>query len=86
MRYVGGVDEHGREIVVADPLAGELRLAVKHRGDPSAWVRALLGVRAVFGDDLPADERLVAKLIHWLDALVTDGAQRTVAAAVAAAD
>jgi mannitol-1-phosphate/altronate dehydrogenase len=49
-------------------------------------VRALLGVRAVFGDDLPADERLVAKLVRWLDALVTDGAQRTVAAAVAAAD
>jgi hypothetical protein len=48
-------------------------------------VRALLGVRAVFGDDLPVDERLVAKLIRWLDALVTDGAQRTVAAAVAAA-
>jgi fructuronate reductase len=87
MRYVGGVDEHAREIVVADPLAGEFqRLAAKHRGDPAAWARALLGVRTVFGDDLPADERLVAKLIRWLDALVTDGAQRTVAAAVAAAD
>jgi fructuronate reductase len=87
MRYVGGVDEHGREIVVADPLAGEFkRLAAKHRGDPAAWVRVLLGVRAVFGDDLPVDDRLVAKLIRWLDALVTDGAQRTVAAAVAAAD
>jgi fructuronate reductase len=87
MRYVGGVDEHAREIVVADPLAGEFkRLAAKHRGDPAAWVRALLGVRAVFGDDLPADERLVAELVRWLDALVTDGAQRTVAAAVAAAD
>jgi fructuronate reductase len=87
MRYVGGVDEHAREIVVADPLAGEFkRLAAKHRGDPAAWVRALLGVRAVFGDDLPGDARLVAKLIRGLDALVTDGAQRTVAAAVAAAD
>jgi fructuronate reductase len=87
MRYVGGVDEHAREIVVADPLAGEFkRLAANYRGDPAAWVRALLGVRAVFGDDLPADERLVAKLVRWLDALVTDGAQRTVAAAVAAAD
>jgi fructuronate reductase len=87
MRYVGGVDEHAREIVVADPLAGEFkRLAAKHRGDPAASVRALLGIRAVFGDDLPGDERLVAKLIRGLDALVTDGAQRTVAAAVAASD
>ncbi|HEY2864018.1 MAG TPA: mannitol dehydrogenase family protein [Casimicrobiaceae bacterium] len=85
MRYVGGIDEHGREIVVADPLAGEFkRLAAKHRGDSGTWVRALLGIRAVFGDDLPTDERLVAKLIRWLDALVADGAQRTVAAATAA--
>jgi fructuronate reductase len=87
MRYVGGVDEQGREIAVADPLAGEFkRLSAKHRGDPAAWVRALLGIQAVFGDDLPADDRLVAKLIRWLGALVADGAQRTVAAAVAAAD
>jgi len=84
MRYVGGVDEHGRDIAVADPLAGEFkRLAARHRGDPAAWVRALLGVRAVFGDDLPAEERLVAQLVRWLEALVADGAQRTVAAAVA---
>jgi fructuronate reductase len=84
MRYVGGIDEHGRKIAVADPLAGEFkRLAARHRGDPAAWVRVLLGIRAVFGEDLPADERLVANLIRWLDALVTDGAQRTVAAAVA---
>jgi fructuronate reductase len=84
MRYVGGVDEHGRDIAVADPLAGEFkRLAARHRGDPAAWVRALLGIRAIFGDDLPGNERLVAKLIGWLDALVAAGAQRTVAAAVA---
>jgi len=84
MRYVGGVDEQGRDIAVADPLAGEFkRLAARHRGDPAAWVRALLGVRAVFGDDLPAEERLVAQLVRWLEALVADGAQRTVAAAVA---
>ncbi|MEP6997840.1 MAG: mannitol dehydrogenase family protein [Betaproteobacteria bacterium] len=85
MRYVGGVDEHGHQIVVADPLASQLtRLAAAHRGDPATWARALLGVRAVFGEDLPADERLVAKLSAWLKALVADGAQRTVARAVAA--
>ena len=87
MRYVGGVDERGREIVVADPLASEFRsLAAKHHGDPEAWVRALTGIRAVFGEDLLADERLVAKLSAWLNALAADGAQRTVARAVGAAD
>jgi hypothetical protein len=40
----------------------------------------------VFGDDLPADERLVPKLVGWLEALVAGGAQRTVAAAIAASD
>jgi fructuronate reductase len=86
MRYVGGIDERGGDIVVADPLAGEFRrLAASHRGDPAAWVRALLGIRAVFGDDLPADERVVAKLVGWLDALVASGAQRTVEAAIARA-
>ncbi len=85
MRYVGGVDEHGREIVVADPLAGEFRrIAAAHRGNASASVHALLSIRAIFGDDLPADGRLVAKLTAWLDALVADGAQRTVARALAA--
>ncbi len=87
MRYVGGVDERGREIAVADPLASEFRrLAATHRGDPATWVQALLGIRAVFGDDLPADERLVTKLCAWLAALMTDGAQRTVASAVGAPD
>jgi hypothetical protein len=37
----------------------------------------------VFGDDLPADERVVPKLIRCFEALAADGAQRTVAAAVA---
>jgi len=35
--------------------------------------------------DLPADERVVAKLVGWLDALVASGAQRTVEAAIARA-
>lgn len=83
MRYVGGVDERGSEITVADPLASEFRrLAATHRGDAATWVQALLGIRAVFGDDLPADEGLAAKLRAWLAALMADGAQRTVARAV----
>jgi hypothetical protein len=34
---------------------------------------------------LPADERLVAKLVGRLDAVVASGAQRTVGAAIARA-
>ncbi len=83
MRYVAGRDESGREIKVADPMAGEFaRLAAAHRDDPAALARALLGVRAIFGDDLPADARFADKVSAWLRALFADGAARTVARAV----
>jgi fructuronate reductase len=82
MRYVCGVDEAGREIRVADPLAAELaRVAAAHRGDPAALARGLLGLAAVFGTDLPADPRFVEPVTGWLAALFADGAARTVARA-----
>ena len=84
MRYVSGVDETGREIAVSDPLAGEFaRIAGPHRGDPLALARGLLSLRAIFGDDLPADARFAGKVTSWLSALYADGAARTVAHAIA---
>jgi len=83
MRYVTGRDEAGREIKVSDPLAAELaRVAQAHRGDPRALAQGLLGLRAIFGDDLPADARFSTPVTTWLSALYADGAARTVAAAV----
>ena len=83
MRYASGRDEAGREIMVSDPLAGEFaRVAAAHRGDPPALARAFLGLRAIFGDDLPADPRFSGKVATWLSALFADGAARTVARAV----
>jgi fructuronate reductase len=82
MRYVSGIDEAGREIVVADPLAGEFaRIAAAHRGNAAALAREYLGLRAVFGADLPANPRFAAKVAGWLAALLADGAARTVARA-----
>ena len=52
MRYVGGVDEHGQPIDVRDPLADRL----KSLPDGTS----LLGVREVFGDDLPNNPTFVA--------------------------
>ena len=83
MRYVSGVDENGREIKVSDPLAAEFaRIAGAHRADAAALARGLLGLRAIFGDDLPADRRFVDKVSGWLIELFADGAARTVARAV----
>ncbi len=82
MRYVAGVDEAGRSIKVSDPLAGDFaRIASEHRGDPAGLARGLLGVRAVFGDDLPAAEPFARKVAAWLKVLHQDGAARTVSRA-----
>ena len=86
MRYISGVDEAGREITVSDPMAGEFaRRATAQRGNPPALARELLGLRAVFGVDLPADPRFADKVAGWLLALFADGAARTVARAVGTA-
>jgi fructuronate reductase len=81
MRYVAGVDERGAPIDVADPLKAQFAaIAQRHRGDARALRDALLGLRAVFGDDLPRDPRFTEPLGAWLEQLFRDGAARTVAA------
>ncbi len=85
MRYVAGVDERGAPIKVSDPLAGRFAgIAAAHPGDPAALARGLLGLTAVFGDDLAHDRRFAGAVGDWLAALYADGADRTVARAVAA--
>jgi fructuronate reductase len=83
MRYVAGVDEAGREIKVSDPLASEFaHIAAAHQGDPEGLARGLLGLRAIFAEDLPANPHFTGEVIAWLTALHADGAARTVARAV----
>jgi fructuronate reductase len=83
MRYVSGTDERGREIKVADPLAPEFaRITVDARGDPEALARGLLGLRAVFGADLPRDSRFVDAVVASLRDLYADGAAAAVHHAV----
>ena len=86
MRYVSGRDEAGHAIKVSDPLAEEFaRIAaesgVHDGGEPAALASRLLGIRAIFGDDLPADPRFAGRVITWLTSLFTAGAARTVARA-----
>jgi fructuronate reductase len=84
MRYVSGIDEAGRAINVADPLAADFaRIAAAHRGDPGGLARGLLGVRAVFGDDLPGHAAFARKVAAWLALLHADGAASAVAKAAA---
>jgi fructuronate reductase len=70
MRYVGGVDEQGQPIDVRDPLADRLKTL------PDA--ASLLGVREVFGDDLPNNPTFVAAVTEALDRLKAVGARNAV--------
>ena len=86
MRYVGGRDEAGRPIKISDPLSETFariaeRSGIHRGGDPAALVDGLLGIRAIFGDDLPADPRFAGPVSAWLKSLVAAGAARTVARA-----
>jgi fructuronate reductase len=83
VRYVGGIDEQGGEIDVRDPLASQLRARLDAvSNEPEARIRAILGMREIFGSDLPADPRFLHALVAAYRNLLMRGA-RGAAAAVA---
>jgi fructuronate reductase len=53
MRYVGGVDDAGQAIEICDPLLPVIQQAVAASADGEARVKALLGIEAIFGVELP---------------------------------
>ena len=83
MRYVYGEDERGARIDIADPLRDEFAaLASRHRGDPDGFAAGLLGLRAVFDEDLHNEPRFAIPVTRWLRRLFAEGAAKTVAMAV----
>ena len=84
MRYVTGRDEHGTPIEVRDPLAGRLRALADAAGpDADRLTPALLSVREVFGDDLPADPRFAGPVRAALGRILAGGVAASVAETVA---
>uniref|UniRef100_UPI00406C8AA8 mannitol dehydrogenase family protein n=1 Tax=Inquilinus sp. OTU3971 TaxID=3043855 RepID=UPI00406C8AA8 len=80
MRYVAGTDEAGKPIDVRDPLAADLAAIAREAGPVAERLApALLGVRAVFGDDLPGQPQFRAAVTRALDALYRQGAKATAA-------
>ncbi len=79
MRYATGRDEHGGTIDLRDPLADELRRRTAGLEDAGAIADALLGLDAVFGRDLPADQRFTRAVTAALSGLMSEGAAATVA-------
>lgn len=79
MRYVSGVDEQGQPIEVCDPLLPAIQAAVEHSEDGVSRVTALLGIEAIFGNELPQDEIFVEAVKQAYLTLLKLGAKATVA-------
>lgn len=78
MRYVTGADEKGSTIDVRDPLAAELKRRTEAAGrDAKALVHALTGIEAIFGTDLPGDQRFTKPITAHLALLFDKGAKAT---------
>lgn len=84
MRYVGGVDEQGAVIEVSDPLLATIQQAVQQSEEGEARVRALLGIEAIFGNELPHEKAFVDQVTQAYLQLLKNGAKATVAAYAAA--
>ncbi|MBV8044257.1 mannitol dehydrogenase family protein [Pluralibacter sp.] len=79
MRYVGGVDEQGNAIEVCDPLLSTVQAAVRNSAEGEARVKALLGIDAIFGNELPLETRFVGQVTAAYLSLLEYGAKATVA-------
>ena len=79
MRYVGGVDDRGAAIEICDPLLNVIQQAVKNSEEGDARVKALLGIHAIFGDDLAQRPEFVAQVAEAYKLLLEKGAKATVA-------
>lgn len=80
MRYVDGPDEQGNAIEVCDPLLSTIQAVVQNSAQGEARVKALLGIDAIFGNELPQESQFVAKVTHAYLSLLEKGAKATVAA------
>lgn len=79
MRYVSGVDEQGQPIEVCDPLLPVIQAAVQHSEEGVSRVKALLGIEAIFGNELPQDEVFVEAVKQAYLTLGKLGAKATMA-------
>ena len=63
MRYVSGIDERGNAIEVKDPLQRLREITDAAQNSPARMVDGYLGVREIFGSDLPQNETFRKELV-----------------------
>ena len=79
MRYVGGVDEQGNAIEVNDPLLPVIQQVVQNSAEGENRVEALLGIEAIFGNELPQVTLFTQAVKEAYQTLLAEGAKATVA-------
>ena len=88
IRFATGQDEAGASFEVQDPLADEFAILASDaaidkdqpgRFDADRLASGFFGLNAVFGDDLPAEERFRGPVIVALRMLCEKGARETIA-------
>lgn len=83
LRYVSALDEQGKAIDVQDPLADQLAAIAKASAEDTAtFVRDMLSVTAVFGEDLRESHRLIVSVTDWLIAMRSQGTEIALAQAL----
>ena len=77
MTYVAtGRDSTGGRLELNDPMAAQLHAAIGTAGTPAALVEGLLGVRTIFGDDLPQHQAWRAELVSAVKHLLPTSTPR----------
>ncbi|MFI5938243.1 mannitol dehydrogenase family protein [Actinoplanes sp. NPDC051494] len=82
MRFVQGIDDDGRPLLLDDPLAGRIRARLADGpSTPDGVVDSLLGLREIFPAEFAGDDTVRTALVTWLTALDKHGVEATVAGA-----
>lgn len=81
MRFVHGQSDDGQPLTLDDPLAAEIRDAIRSKGTDQT-INALLQLDTIFPADLAADEDVRKQVATWYEALSRHGARDVVSAAV----
>ncbi|RYY73679.1 MAG: mannitol dehydrogenase family protein [Gammaproteobacteria bacterium] len=79
IRYISGTDEKGNSIEISDPHSAELRLLCDMNAkNIEDKVKAIVGVRHIFGPDLIHEQKFITTTIRWLEKFYSDGVLSTI--------
>jgi len=79
-RYLGGLDESGKEMPMLDPMAPFLRERAKAAGKDA---RQLLGMREIFSKELANSPAFVKQVSETLESFYEEGARSTLVKSIA---